>query len=177
MQVNRLSIWIAVLPAALPAIADDVAEQIESCATIEADDVRLRCYDQVAGGVSQSALVAADKSEREDVSSTPERTPVPPPPAKAPPVADTDVERFSLDISKDDVKEIDQISGRIVEIVVQTYGERLVTLDNGQVWREKSAHRGLTLDVGDTVTIKSGLFGSFRLFGSGKKSSGVTRVR
>ncbi len=177
MQVNRLLMWMAMLPAALPAIADDVSGQIESCATIEADEVRLRCYDQVAGRVSQRALVAADESQREEVSSAPERTPVLPPPAKAAPVADRDVEHFGLDISKDDIKEIDQISGRIVEIVVQTYGERVVTLDNGQVWREKSANRSLTLDVGDTVTIKSGLFGSHRLFGSGNKSSGVTRVR
>lgn len=42
---------------------------------------------------------------------------------------------------------------------------------------EDSQGPGLRLEVGDTVTIKSGLFGSHKLYGSGNRSSRVDRVR
>ena len=65
----------------------------------------------------------------------------------------------------------------ILKISRRPYGERIVSLDNDQVWAEKIPSRSLRIDVGDTVTIKQGRFGGYRLFGRGNRSTEVTRIR
>ncbi len=55
-------------------------------------------------------------------------------------------------------------------------GELVVTLDNGQVWAQKSADRYFPLEVGDPVAILAGSLGSFRLI-AGSRATAVTRVQ
>jgi hypothetical protein len=55
-------------------------------------------------------------------------------------------------------------------------GELVVTLDNGQVWAQKSADRYFPLKVGDPVAILAGSLGSFRLI-CGSRATAVTRVQ
>jgi hypothetical protein len=54
-------------------------------------------------------------------------------------------------------------------------GELVVTLDNGQVWAQKSPDRYFPLKVGDPVAILAGSLGSFRLI-AGSRATPVTRV-
>lgn len=55
-------------------------------------------------------------------------------------------------------------------------GELLVSLDNGQVWEQKSVDRYFPLEVGDSVVILAGALGSYRLV-AGSRTTAVTRVK
>ena len=67
-------------------------------------------------------------------------------------------------------------SATVAAIDKRPRGELVVTLDNGQVWAQKSADRYFPIAVGDTVEILSGALGSFRLI-SGNRATAVTRVQ
>jgi len=69
------------------------------------------------------------------------------------------------------------LTATVLKISKRPYGELIVSLDNDQVWAEKIPSRSLRIDVGDTVTIRQGRFGGYRLFGRGNKSTEVTRIR
>jgi hypothetical protein len=54
----------------------------------------------------------------------------------------------------------------------------VVTLDNGQVWQQKTADSGMHIKVGDQVTIKHAMLGSFLLTSDTVKGSmRVSRVK
>ena len=68
-----------------------------------------------------------------------------------------------------------RMSATVTAIDKRPRGELVVTLDNGQVWAQKSADRYFPLKVGDPVAILSGSLGSFRL-SAGSRATAVTRV-
>ena len=68
-----------------------------------------------------------------------------------------------------------RMSATVTAIDKRPRGELVVTLDNGQVWAQKSADRYFPLKVGDPVAILSGALGSFRLI-AGSRATAVTRV-
>jgi len=68
------------------------------------------------------------------------------------------------------------IDGTITAIEFMPSGGRIVTLDNGQRWRETGTAPSLKLYVGQTVRIKPGVFDSFRLFGQGNRATRVRRL-
>lgn len=149
------------------AMADEVAESWRRCAELEDDGRRLACYDRHASGgvVAGSAPAGASATAPEEAATS----------AEAP--ADRTAEKdFGRTEARNEYQP-DEISATISRIQTRSNGERIFSLDNGQVWAEKSPAPSLRLEVGDTIRIKSGLFGSHRLFGSGKRSSGVDRVR
>ena len=67
-------------------------------------------------------------------------------------------------------------SATVTAIDKRPRGEIVVTLDNGQVWAQKSAERYFPIAVGDTVEILAGALGSFRLI-AGNRATAVTRVQ
>lgn len=68
------------------------------------------------------------------------------------------------------------LTATIIKISKKRYGELIISLDNGQVWAEKIPTR-MRLDVGDTVSIRQGRFGGYRLSGHGNRSTEVTRIQ
>lgn len=56
-----------------------------------------------------------------------------------------------------------RLTARIAELRTVGAGDALITLDNGQVWRQKEAEAYFPLAVGDTVRIEKGALGSYRL--------------
>lgn len=159
------------------ASADEKDDLLRRCADVETDVKRLECYDNALRQESDEPRPVA-KQGAEPTVSAPVAAQAAAPSMEAQPTAE---DRFGLDAPREPEKpenELDELGATIAEIEVRRNGERVVTLDNGQVWAEKSPSPSLHLEVGDRVTIKSGLFGSHRLFvGSGKRSSGVYRVR
>ena len=69
-----------------------------------------------------------------------------------------------------------RMSATVTSIDKRPRGELVVTLDNGQVWAQKSADRYFPLEIGDTVEILAGALGSFRLI-AGSRAIAVTRVQ
>ncbi len=177
MTKYTLFLWAIGASLATPAaLADDAARVLE-CAEVEDDERRLECYDRVAADDDAGAAPETTPSAAAPAAATAPGNARHPAPTE--PVA-TAEDRFGLDAEReadDREDEPDQISARITHIEARRHGERIFTLDNGQIWVEDSPNPSLRLDAGDTVTIKSGLFGSQRLYGSGNRSSRVDRVR
>lgn len=164
----RVYVVLFAIAAIVPGVAAG-SDDTKGCADIADDARRLECYD----------LAASDEPAEEAPEPAPASVPATLVEATEAEGASPDArESFGLkEERKPGEQEPDQISARIAEIEMRRNGERLFTLDNGQVWAEDAPERSLRLDVGDTVTIKAGLFGSHRLFGSGNRSSRVDRVR
>jgi hypothetical protein len=163
--------------AAAPAAAGEAAD-LRRCAELESDAQRLECYDAALREEAAEPPPGQQPAMPEPSEPIAARAaPAQAPPAEPAPAAEA---RFGLDTPAEPaqpVEEVKELGASITAIEVRRNGERIFTLDNGQVWAEKSPSPSLYLEVGDRVTIKSGLFGSHRLFGTGKRSSGVDRVR
>lgn len=66
----------------------------------------------------------------------------------------------------------DSIQAKIEKLREAAYGKRVITLDNGQVWRQNDSTR-VTWDEGDAVVVERALFGSFMM----KKVGGARSMR
>lgn len=73
-------------------------------------------------------------------------------------------------------EELREISAVAVEVRYRPSGEHIVTLDNGQTWVEKYAVYGFRVEEGDTVLVRKGVFGGYKMIGRGRRSSQVRRV-
>ena len=71
--------------------------------------------------------------------------------------------------------EVTEITAKVTEVTKRPGGEHIVTLDNGQVWTEKRVEHGFRVKVGDTMTIKKGKMGGYRMI-RGYHSSAAVRV-
>lgn len=69
------------------------------------------------------------------------------------------------------------IQAAITELSYRRSGERLITLDNGQMWLETASSRHGVLSEGDAVEIRSAVGGSYRLFTPARVGLRVRRVR
>lgn len=157
--------------------ADALPPSLRGCMK-EADATRrLACFDR------ESAVLAGENAPvAHQVEPAPPR---PAAPAPAAPVASaaatagaaaattqaaSDKFGYKGSIAREDLdkqKEAEQASGaltaKVAEIAALANGGLRVTLDNGQVWQQKTADRGMHIKVGDQVTIKHATLGSFLL--------------
>jgi hypothetical protein len=140
----------------------------------ETDDARrLHCFDAVVADLPRApatpaAAVAAPPSAPQ---------PAAPPPTPASSVSREEKFGARGDLDPEKREELKEISGKVTEVGTRPHGEIVVTLDNGQVWAERSASRKIKVKVGDTVRIESGALGSFVLIAPNGRSSKVARVR
>lgn len=71
----------------------------------------------------------------------------------------------------------DSIEATITQIDQAAYGKLLITLDNGQVWRQNDSGR-VNWKSGDKVIVERALFGSFKMkSASGGRTLRVKRVQ
>jgi len=167
----RIAILVAV---AFPAVATaDVADDARTCAGVENADARLACYD---------ALFRPDQEEPAAVPASPAAEPVRTT-AESAPAKEIAAAPAAAELGADDLRRTQpperptETTAVIVSIDELRSGARLFELDNGQVWREKRNKPGLRLSAGDEVRIKAGSLGSYKLFGGGKTSTSVERIR
>lgn len=156
--------------------AAEVELNLQACAAEGDDRRRLACYD---AEVARLRRGAAETSARQ-----PENTgEAPPQRSRAQGKSDTVSDEFgmtpalarSMKGKEEGSKEPDSIAAVITRIDEKPYGERILYLDNGQVWEENSRNRNLPLAVGDEIAVKSAAFGAYKLIGPGGKR--FTRVR
>jgi hypothetical protein len=163
---------LAVIAPVVAAAAPD--SNLQSCASERDDRRRLACYD------AEMARLAGEDTAASTEASAATSAPASPPPAEEADAAEdfgmTPALKRSMNANgEEEAKEPDSLAAVVTRIDEKPYGERIVHLDNGQVWEENSRNRNLPLDVGDSVTIKSAVFGSYKLIGPGGKR--FTRVR
>lgn len=73
------------------------------------------------------------------------------------------IAREELDKQKQAEEASGTLTAKVAEVSAPPNGGLVVTLDNGQVWQQKTADRGIHIKVGDQVTIKRATLGSFLL--------------
>lgn len=172
-------LWIAVLLAFLtgmpvpPVAAADTVAMLETCAAERDDRRRLACYDaEVARIRSEVAVEAAAEEPGHGSPTTREGS-------RQPGSAVDDFGMTPVLARSKDKEEGSEERKTLIAVVIRIdekpYGERILYLDNGQVWEENSRNRNLPLSVGDEITVKSAAFGSYKLIGPGGKR--FTRVR
>jgi hypothetical protein len=168
---------------------DDVLEALGHCAAVAEGQSRLACYDRLAPRLKQAIATPPSsldheptKTEQEswfgfDIGSL----------FGGGSSAPTSPDQFGRERTAESQairgrEEIDSISGKVTEVAYTAFGQFIVFLDNGQVWRqlqgdsERAHFRSDT--KANTVTISRGALGSYNLIlnDSGKIFK-VTRVK
>jgi hypothetical protein len=167
--MSRNSLSVVIMAVFLPAWSQtqELPESLGACISETDDARRLACYDREVPKIAAADVgVVQDRSPIEDAVSPQQRIPE---------------EEFGLTAemqrkNRNPDEELDEIRATILSISRRRSGARVFSLDNGQVWAEKSEERRLRLDSGDSVRIEAASLGSFKLFGSGKYSTRVSRI-
>ena len=175
---------IIIMTVAYAAIAG--AEQdtgLERCARLVSDSERLACFDAFIERQDQRIEAPASGEPSRDSVTVPEAE-VLQQPAEARAAAQSDAamqeaqptrrQDESQNGKKDRPKEYTAI---VVAIQARPHGQKVVTLDDGEIWSEQYASGAFLVSVGDTVTMKKGMLSSsYRLVAPGGRGYKMTRL-
>ena len=159
-----LTLWAC---GSIAVAAESGADALRACAAEKDDAIRLACYDREVGhAAAQPATAAA------------------PAPVLAPTTPEAPLDTFGArggemarkKAREEEKTEIKEVTVRITALAQRPRGERVFTLDNGQVWVEKRRTPYLPVKEGDTVTITAGALSAFRL-SVGGRSTQVQRLQ
>lgn len=180
LTARSFAIFACLLPGAA-AFADALQDELRVCRGLTDDDARLICYDAAVdrsrnSGPSRPAPAPAKAA-----------TPAPAEPAAA--AAGTAAATgAAAELSQEDLfgktgdevertvqeatgsERIDSLSATVTKLQQYSYDKVLITLDNGQVWKQVDAS-SLRLRAGDAVDIERASLGSFMLRKKGSKRS------
>lgn len=134
---------------------------LERCASIVSDTERLACFDALLerprkrteapapiAPVDSTAAPGLEVDAREQPAAAPAASRSEMAVQEAPPSRRQD----ESPVKKPDRPR--EYTAAVVEIRERPHGQKVVTLDNGEVWSEQFASRAFLVDVGDTVTMK-----------------------
>jgi hypothetical protein len=178
-----LSIAAAQAPAQASS-SNPLAAQLKRCASLADASARLACYDTLAGIAAPSAATAQaapGPSSGGSAGSIPSSAAAAAPaaaasPSAAPNIADFGVRNGPLQAERDPVRE-KQMLAVVSAVSYRGRGELVVTLDNGQVWRQIQPSE-YPLKPGDHVEIDVAALGSYRLWTpSTRRATKVTRIQ
>ncbi|MGK2286826.1 hypothetical protein [Pedomonas sp. V897] len=173
----RQAIFYTMLAGGLLASASASAqiEGFKACASIADGEKRLACYD--------AALAASDADAARRLAEQRRAAELAAAQAAAEAKARQEQERLAAfgaestrkgEAAREDA--IKQISATITNIASGVNG-MVITLDNGQVWRQTESQVLPPVREGDTVTIRRGLLGSYRMtFDRQQRTIAVKRV-
>jgi len=140
--------------------AGQSAESWQACLQLTDDQARLACYDAYVRRLSAREDPAVSAAQQEaDFGKRPEAAAKEQEPAM--PAAEQEAE-FGKP-AKVAAEEIDQIQASITKVQVKSHGNRVLTLDNGQVWVQLDSRTVPRFREGDSIIIKRAVFGSFLL--------------
>jgi hypothetical protein len=163
------------------ASAEGPKSNLEACAAERDDRQRLACYDAEVARLSGSAPAAGagQSDDSAEASSAKPRQEGRQSGAAAGDFGMTPALARSMKGKVEEgSEEPDSLAAVVTRIDEKPYGERILYLDNGQVWEETSRNDNLPLAVGDDITVKAAAFGSYKLIGpGGKRFSRARRIR
>ena len=177
-----LSAPLLLHPCGSIAAGGSVLERAQACVNQADDAQRLACYDAALGVGADSDSRAGANGANTPVAQHAPVAPAPSPTTENPTATENfgyhgDIAREKVDREAAAAPKLKMLQARITAIERLPLGEFVVTLDNGQVWRQKAKESIGPLHVGDEVTIRAGALGSFRLSGSSNRSTLVQRVK
>ncbi len=184
----KLIVPVSVVVLSLVKIAGgaELPTELIDCRALTSSVARLDCYDQLVDAHAAAPRQAAEHRTAEDPA------PVAPTAAVAATTASEAVPSSEPKLSQEDLfgkgetelrksvqeatdtKAIDRIEAIVVEVHKSASGKAVITLDNGQVWKQSDGSRA-RLSVNDKVTIRRRSFGSYSLY-STKTSIRVKRI-
>lgn len=179
MRMRPLAfVYAMTLVAAGAGAADDSALQV--CRAEPDDARRLACYDRVLDRADRAAGRARSATAGQS------SAPTPPPVKPSPPPPLTAEERFGREaaLAREEVermeresRELGELKALVAEIQTRSDGLMVVTLDNGQVWKQARPDSFFRLKAGDSVRIEPAALNSFLMWGTSKRPTRVSRIR
>lgn len=164
--------------------AEEVPASIRQCATVVEDERRLTCFDEAMKHLD--LLVAAGTAESTTVPAT---TAAVGTAAAAGTVAAVDAPTLTPEQKfgatgelkqKQDPRPaeptLEQLTANIKDVRQTSAGHYVVTLDNGQVWRQVTP-APMMMKAGEPVTIKPRALGSFWMVDASGRGSRVKRIQ
>ncbi len=164
-KVCMALVWLGV---ALLPVTDGLAgapsrlEGLLACRSIPEAGARLECFDRESASLAVAPVAASPAPAM--------------PPEKAfglPPLAVAEAQASRIE----QPASIDSLTGRVVGLSLGENGRVVVTLDNGQVWRQLMAGEDLNLKLGDTVRLSRGIVGSYFMKVPSGRTCKVNRLR
>ena len=149
----------------------DLKTQLLSCQQITGEEQRLSCFDQIVSRLDATPVIAESAPEPINrVVETPVATAT-----QTPALQQQLAEKFGLKKPKPE-EVIEEIASKVSAVGVDLNKKMLVTLENGQQWRQIDREY-LHIQPGDSCIVKRGAIGSFLLGIEGsKKRIRVRRV-
>lgn len=185
MTAFRRTVALAcLLVMGLPANAAEspLPRSLLDCAR-ETDSLRrLVCYDREVARSAGPPAVAESVASPVAAPAVPPVAPPAPAVAQAPVASATtfgDEQVAALRKEREEATE-QSITAGIVSLKPWRAGANLITLDNGQVWRQEESESYFPMKDGDTVRIERGMLGSYHLTlvqEGWKRRTRVSRVR
>jgi hypothetical protein len=143
-------------------------QALQACSFIENDFNRLLCYDNTIAGkslVKPSVTKTLTPPAANNVPAIANSV------ATAPMQAEVTTGGFGLEHKQEvQVEKETEIKAVVTSVEEAAYGELIISLDNGQQWRQVGSDR-MRLKEDDTIIISRGAFNSFLLKKEGKNSS------
>ena len=171
--MNRTMIFAAMVLVAGPAMAQDsIRAQLGSCLAIPGVLQRLACYDSVAKGNGITSAARAPVM----AAPMPPRTALNAPPPPGPDSFGAE----ALPRVQAERRSVDEITSAITDLSYTASGKFIVTLANGQVWRQKEGDVTAKFfrKANRTATISRGTLGSYNMmFNDSGSYYKVSRVR
>ena len=177
------------------AAADALPPSLRACMKETDSARRLACFDRESALLAGDGAPVARQGDPAPARPAPTATSAPvAAPVAAPAAAATaaatgqaaqdkfgyrgNMARAELDKKKEAEQEFEALTAKVAEVTTLAHGELLLTLDNGQMWQQKTSDRALRVKTGDQVTIKRGVLNSFLLTSDATKGSmRVQRVK
>lgn len=198
LQARLHGFPLAVLLSALASPAVSAGDPSHPCAAVDDPTERLACYDHAfprpadaaaaaeipkPPTVSTTAPTAAPEAAAAQVPQqapgrTVERVPEPKATAETETVEDFGLSRSQLQAREPErtSTRIERIEATVTDVRQRSSGERVITLDNGQVWLQTEVTVRGPLKPGDVVAIRRGAFSSFQLITPGRVALRVRRI-
>ncbi|NRA84457.1 MAG: hypothetical protein HRU22_12020 [Gammaproteobacteria bacterium] len=158
--MNKILISTILISMSCLATASTIEQRLIKCSQIETSPLRLSCFDTLTSTINIKQLNQSEKIAKQNTEVT----------------AKESKQVFGFEL-KQLVKTPDEIVATITTLRKNPRGLYVVSIDNQQVWKQKSSS-SFKLKLGDKVFIKKGALGSFFLGKEGRnKRIKVKRIK
>lgn len=176
MMGRRMVLTCVAAMLAIPSIAaaEDAGALLRACRGEKDDTKRLACYDREIDRVDGQPVAGSTASA---ASATPAAPAAPEPTAEERFGHTGAMNREEADRKKEEPRQLSELHATVTEIWTRADGLMVLTLDNGQIWKQIRPDSHFRLKAGEKVKIQPAALGSFLLSGPSKRSTRVSRVK